>query len=51
MFDLKCNIFSYNTTEYIKDMGTPKRLFLVEKDLSQNNVNKRNYKNPQKHYF
>ena len=51
MFDLKCNIFSYNTTEYIKDMGTPKRLFLVEKDLSQNNVNKRNYKNPQKTLF
>ena len=51
MFDLKCNIFSYNTTEYIKDMGTPKRLFLVEKDLSQNNVNRRNYKNPQKTLF
>ena len=51
MFDLKFNIFSYNTTEYIKDMGTPQRLFSVEKDLSQNNVNRRNYKNPQKHYF
>ena len=51
MFDLKCNIFSYNTTEYIKDMGTPQRLFLVEKDLSQNNVNRRNYKNPQKTLF
>ena len=45
------NIYSYNTTEYIKDMGTPNRLNLVEHDLRINKVNLRNYKNKQKALF
>ena len=50
-FDLKINIFSYNTTEYIKDMGTPKRLKAVEDDLSKEIVFRKNYKNSQKALF
>ncbi len=50
-FSLNINIYSYNTTEYIKDMGTPTRLKLVEKDLLQNKVNLRNYINKQKALF
>ena len=50
-FDLNINIFSYNTTEYIKDMGTPKRLKVVEDDLSKEIVFRKNYKNSQKALF
>tara|TARA_S200000501_G_scaffold180821_1_gene170257 strand:- start:173 stop:1417 length:1245 start_codon:yes stop_codon:yes gene_type:complete len=50
-FDLKINIFSYNTSEYIKDMGTPKRLKAVEDDLSKEIVFRKNYKNSQKALF
>ena len=45
------NIYSYNTTEYIKDMGTPNRLKIVEKDLQENKVKSRNYKRKQKALF
>ena len=31
IFDLNINIYSYNTTEYIKDMGTPNRLKILKK--------------------
>ncbi len=51
LFDLNINVFSYNTTEYIKDMGTPKRFRVVEEDLSSNKVNKKNYINLQKTLF
>ena len=51
IFELKINIYSYNTSEYIKDMGTPRRLKKVEEDLSSNLVSKKNYKNPQKTLF
>ena len=51
VFDLNINIYSYNTTEYIKDMGTSSRFEIVEKDLKQNKVNDRNYKNKQKALF
>ena len=51
IFDLNINIYSYNTTEYIKDMGTPKRLEEVKRDLSKNIVIKKNYKNLQKALF
>lgn len=44
-------IFSYNTTEYIKDMGTEKRFKLVEKDLKNGIVYKKNYKFKQKALF
>jgi len=50
-FEMKNNIYSYNTTEYIKDMGTPKRLNMVEDDLRNNKVSLRNYKNKQKALF
>ncbi len=51
IFDLNINVYSYNTTEYIKDMGTPSRLKIVEQDLQKNKVNLRNYKNKQKALF
>ena len=38
-------IFGYSSSEYIKDMGTPKRLGVVVEDLSSNKVNKKNYIN------
>ena len=50
-FDLKIKMYSYNSTEYIKDMGTPKRLKAVENDLSKNIVFRQNYKNQQKVLF
>ena len=50
-FDLNVNIYSYNTTEYIKDMGTPKRLKVVENDLLKDKVNKKNYDKSQKTLF
>ena len=50
-FEMENNIYSYNTTEYIKDMGTPNRLNIVEHDLRNNKVNLRNYKNKQKALF
>ena len=51
IFNQKINIYSYNTTEYIKDMGTPKRLKVVQEDLSKGKVFHKNYKNPQKALF
>ena len=51
VFELKINIYSYNTTENIKDMGTPKRLNLVAEDLSKGKVNRKNYTNIQKALF
>ena len=51
IFYLKINIYSYNTTEYIKDMGTPKRLKVVQEDLSKDKVFHKNYRNPQKALF
>ena len=50
-FNLNINIYSYNTTEYIKDMGTPKRLKVVENDLLRDKVDKKNYTNSQKTLF
>ena len=29
----KCKIFAYNTREYVKDVGTPKRIRLVKKQI------------------
>ena len=50
-FDLNINIYSYNTTEYIKDMGTPERLNKVKKDLISSKVYLRNYLNQQRALF
>ncbi len=47
----KKRIYSYNTSEYIKDMGTPNRLRQVEKDISNNILRKKNYSNFQKALF
>lgn len=44
-------IFTYNTTEYIKDAGTPDRFYSTEKDIKSEFVKKRNLKNKQKAVF
>ncbi len=44
-------IFSYDTPEYIKDMGTPDRFYEVEKDIDSGKVHARNLKNKQKAVF
>ncbi len=51
LFDKKIRIFSYNTTEYIKDMGTPDRFLKVERDLKDKIVSKKNYNFKQKVLF
>jgi D-glycero-D-manno-heptose 1,7-bisphosphate phosphatase len=51
IFNLKLNIYSYNTSEYIKDMGTNDRFKIVEYDLKENKVHKQNYQNTQKALF
>tara|TARA_Y100000589_G_C27183265_1_gene641661 strand:+ start:621 stop:1865 length:1245 start_codon:yes stop_codon:yes gene_type:complete len=51
MYEKSMNIYSYNTTEYIKDMGTAKRFTKVENDLKQNIIVSKNYKNKQKALF
>tara|TARA_B100000242_G_scaffold16732_1_gene10280 strand:- start:12927 stop:14183 length:1257 start_codon:yes stop_codon:yes gene_type:complete len=45
------NVFSYNTSEYLKDMGTPKRFKSVESDLKNNIVSNRSYRKKQKVLF
>lgn len=45
------HIYSYDTTEYIKDMGTPDRLYEVEKDIMSGMVHARNLKGKQKAVF
>ena len=35
IFEKGINIYSYNSTEYIKDMGTPKRFKKIESDLKR----------------
>ena len=44
-------IFSYDTPEYIKDMGTPDRFYEVEEDIKSGKVKARNLKNKQKAVF
>lgn len=44
-------IFSYDTPEYIKDMGTPDRFYEVENDLQDGKIKARNLKNKQKAIF
>ena len=45
------NIFAYDTSEYIKDMGTPDRYYEVEKDIKSGKVRSRNLSNRQKAFF
>lgn len=44
-------IFAYHTPEYIKDMGTPERLYETEKDIKEGKPAARNLKNKQKAIF
>jgi D,D-heptose 1,7-bisphosphate phosphatase len=44
-------IFTYDTPEYIKDMGTPDRFYEAEKDIRSGLVHARNLKNKQKAIF
>lgn len=44
-------IFSYDTSEYVKDVGTPQRLIEVESDLRNGIISLRNLKNKQKAVF
>lgn len=45
------NVYAYNTTEYVKDMGTPDRYKLVEDHLKNGVVKRKNLKNKQKAIF
>tara|TARA_A100001388_G_C28769994_1_gene503228 strand:+ start:2237 stop:3493 length:1257 start_codon:yes stop_codon:yes gene_type:complete len=45
------NVFSYNTSEYLKDMGTPERLKKAEVDINQNIVSNRSYRSKQRVLF
>ena len=47
----KLNMFGYNTSEYLKDMGTPDRLEKVTHDLRSGKINARNFKNKQQAIF
>jgi D,D-heptose 1,7-bisphosphate phosphatase len=44
-------IFAYDTSEYIKDMGTPDRYYEVEKDIQSGKVKARNLSQRQKAIF
>ena len=44
-------VFSYNTSEYFKDMGTPKRLLKVSSDIKKGLVKKLSYLYPQRALF
>ena len=50
---LKMNlkVFSYNTSEYLKDMGTPNRLEKVKDDLNKNIVLRNSYRFKQRVLF
>lgn len=45
------SVYGYNTPEYIKDMGTPKRLDQVTTDLLSGKIGRRNLSQPQKAIF
>lgn len=45
------HIFAYDTTEYIKDMGTPERFYEVERDMKAGIINARNLLKHQKAIF
>ncbi len=44
-------VFSYNTSEFVKDIGTPERFVQVERILESNLVNSKSYINKQKCLF
>ena len=47
----KGRLFTYNTTEYIKDMGTESRFKVVENDIISEKISKNNYLFSQKALF
>lgn len=44
-------VYAYVTSEYVKDVGTPKRLRDTEEDIRKSNVANKNLENPQKCIF
>lgn len=46
-----CKIFAYDTSEYIKDMGTPDRFYDTERDIKSGLVAGRNLSHKQKAIF
>lgn len=44
-------VYAYNTTEYLKDMGTPDRLDSVASDITSGKVERKSYFYPQKAIF
>ncbi len=44
-------MFGYNTSEYLKDMGTPERLEQVRRDFSSGKIRQRNLNHKQKAIF
>ncbi len=47
----KLDVFGYNTTEYLKDMGTPDRLEKVEANVNSGLVERKSLKHKQKAIF
>lgn len=44
-------MFCYDSPEYVKDMGTPERLYAVEKDFKEGTVHGKNLVNKQRAVF
>ncbi len=51
MIEDGCNMFTYKSTEYAKDMGTPERYYAVNDDYQSGLVESRNLSNKQKCIF
>ena len=49
--DNGANVFSYSSTEYVKDVGTPDRLQKTQKDIERGLVARKNLSLPQKCVF
>lgn len=47
----RCNMFGYNTSEYMKDMGTPQRWDEVTQDLYSGKIKRKSYEYKQKAIF
>ena len=47
----KLIILGYNTAEYLKDMGTPRRLETVKRDFKNGKIQRFNYEHPRKAIF
>ncbi len=47
----RARFYGYNTAEYLKDMGTPKRLLEVQKDYVSGKIERMNNEHPRKAIF